>query len=184
MNMARAYMEENKTSRVRFPVDVADYMIKHDITGRIFNEYGIGGYLIYRLSPTSQVYIDGRTGILYPVEHYLRLLEAKKSPDILRAEIEKHDINLAVLQNKQRNFRLVMDTGDLQLDYVGSKFSLFRRNNPNFPNFGALLAYWFINIHDNVRRRFHEKPEADCLAGCIPVHRYNDHYGCNGLCNV
>jgi len=141
LNLARSYMVENRTSGARFPKDVVDYMVDQGISGRIFNDYGMGGYLIYRLSPNSQVYIDGRTGILYPLEHYYRHMHAEKSPDVLRAEIEKYDINLAVLKSSQRTFSVVRDTGALGLDFVGIQFSLFRRNKPNFPVLGTLLAH-------------------------------------------
>jgi len=141
VNLARAYMEENKVSWIKFPVDVADYMLDQGISGRIFNGYSVGGYLIYRLSPNSQVYIDGRTGILYPLEHFYRLMDAERFPDVLSDEIEKYDINLAVLKNSQENFSLVKDTGKLELDFVGYQFALFRKDEPNFPALGALLAY-------------------------------------------
>jgi hypothetical protein len=141
VKVARSYMVENRTSGFMFPKDVADYMVDQDISGRIFNAYNAGGYLIYRLSPDSQVYIDGRTDILYPLDHYYRHMDAEKSPDILRAEIEKYEIDLAVLENKQSNFSVVRDTETLGLDYVGVRFSLFRKDNPNFPVFGALLAH-------------------------------------------
>lgn len=141
VKVARAYMEVNRTSGLMFPKDVVDYMVDEGISGRIFNSYDAGGYLIYRLSPNSQVYIDGRTGILYPLDHFYRMLDAERSPDVLRAEIEKYDINLALLKNKQRNFSLVRDAGTLGLDFVGVKFTLFRRDNPNFPVLGTLLAY-------------------------------------------
>ena len=141
VNLARSYMEENRVSGMNFPKDVVDYMVDQGISGRIFNAYGAGGYLIYRLSPNSQVYIDGRTNILYPLDHFYRFAEAEKSPDVLRAEIAKYDINLVLLKNNQRNFSLVRDTGVLELDYVGVKYSLFRRDNPNFPLLGTLLAY-------------------------------------------
>jgi hypothetical protein len=141
VNMARLFMEENRTSGRMFPEDVVDYMVDQGISGRIYNTYDIGGYLIYRLSPDSQVYIDGRTGILYPLEHFYRMEDATISPDILRAEIEEYDINLAVMKNKQRNFSLMRDTGTLGLDFVGVKFTLFRKDNPNFPVLGTLLAY-------------------------------------------
>ena len=141
VKVARSYMEENRISGFIFPKDVADYMVDQGITGRIFNAYDAGGYLIYRLSPDSQVYIDGRTGILYPLDHLYRHMDAKRTSDILRAEIEKYDINLAILKNRQRNFSLVRDTGTLGLDFVGVKFSLFRKKNTNFPVSGTLLAY-------------------------------------------
>ena len=139
VDIARSYMKENRIPSL-FPVDVADYMIDHDIQGRIFNNYGIGGYLIYRLSPDSQVYIDGRTGILYPLDHFYDYMNAERSAELLRTELKKYDIKLAVLQNQQRAFPLARDTGMLGLDYVGHRYSLFRSNNPNFPVLGTLLA--------------------------------------------
>jgi len=141
VNLARAYMAENKVSWQKFPVDVVDYMVEQGISGRIFNSYNVGGYLIYRLSPDSQVYIDGRTGILYPLEHFYRVMDAERSADVLSDEIEKYDINLAVLKNGQANFSMVRDTGKLGLDFPGSQFSLFRKDTPNFPTLGTLLAY-------------------------------------------
>ncbi len=139
--LARSFMVENQTSGNLFPDDVADYMIEQDISGRIFNEYDVGGYLIYRLSPASQVYIDGRTNILYPLEFFIHAGEAERSSALMRAEADRYDIDLVLLRNKLRNFSMLKDTGTFGLDYVGSRYSLFRRTDPNFPALGTLLAY-------------------------------------------
>lgn len=137
--IARSYMKENRVATL-FPEDVANYMVDHGIHGRIFNTYGIGGYLIYRLSPASQVYIDGRTGILYPLDHFYKYMNSEKSSILLRTELDTYGITLAILQNQQRIFPLVRDTGELELDYVGHRYSLFRSKNANFPVLGTLLA--------------------------------------------
>jgi hypothetical protein len=44
----------------KYPSDAADFLLKHHIQGRIFNTYAQGGYLIWRLWPDQQVFIDGR----------------------------------------------------------------------------------------------------------------------------
>ena len=137
--VARSFMQENRLASL-FPEDVANHMVNNDINGRIFNTYGTGGYLIYRLSPSSQVYIDGRTGILYPLDHFYNYLNNLRSAKELKADIQEYDINLAVLKNESRYFTLVHDTGLLTLDYVGSRYSLFRKSDANFPVLGALLA--------------------------------------------
>jgi hypothetical protein len=143
VHKSRQYMEENEFVNERYPIDVTDYMIDHQISGRIFNEFAVGGYLINRLSPDSQVYIDGRTNILYPVEHLELFLEANQFPDVFRAETEKYDIKLALLLNRLDPFSLVYDSGTLGLDFVGRSFSLFRKNNPNFPELGKLIVQPF-----------------------------------------
>jgi hypothetical protein len=42
------------------PSDAADFLIQHHIHGRLYNSYIQGGYLIWRLWPQLQVFIDGR----------------------------------------------------------------------------------------------------------------------------
>jgi hypothetical protein len=138
--LARQFMADNRTFTTGFPIDVTDYMIENGISGRIFNEHEHGGYLIYRLAPDSKVYIDGRTNILYPPEHARHFVDAKFDPGVLAREIEKYDIDLALLNNSKRTFTVAYDTNVLKLDYVGFEHSLFRKDDPNFPVLGMLLA--------------------------------------------
>jgi len=42
------------------PKGAADFLSKLKIKGNMFNEYGFGGYLIWRLYPDKKVFIDGR----------------------------------------------------------------------------------------------------------------------------
>jgi hypothetical protein len=44
----------------KVPEKAADFLLEHHIRGRIFNTYGQGGYLLFRLWPEQQVFIDGR----------------------------------------------------------------------------------------------------------------------------
>ena len=44
----------------KVPAAAADFLLEHHIKGRIFNTYGQGGYLIWRLYPEQQVFLDGR----------------------------------------------------------------------------------------------------------------------------
>ena len=50
--------------------------IKENLKGNMFNEFEIGGYLIYTLEPTYKTFIDGRTDMFLPVvlPEYIRLL--------------------------------------------------------------------------------------------------------------
>jgi hypothetical protein len=44
----------------KYPAGAARFLEAHQITGRIFNSYETGGYLIWRLWPQERVFIDGR----------------------------------------------------------------------------------------------------------------------------
>ncbi len=139
---ARFYMQENRGVSGLYPVALVDYMLERHMSGRIFNDYGFGGYLIYRLAPHSQVYIDGRTVILYPLEHMKRWNEVRKtkSPDVLRAELDKYSIDQIMWVYTQAKNDLVQEMGGFGLDFLSSRFALYTRGSSNFIHFGKLLS--------------------------------------------
>ncbi len=137
---AREFMLENKQSRNLFPADVVAYIRESGLAGNIFNQYRIGGYLIHALAPQSKVYIDGRTHVLYPIDHYRQLLRAQNSPEVLREEVEKYDINLAMMLSQPANYFLMDGVGGFSLEYADNYYALFVRGRGNFPVTGHLLA--------------------------------------------
>lgn len=46
-----------------------DYLYKEGFSGRLYNEYGAGGYVSYRLYPRSKAFIDGRSD-MYSFEFF------------------------------------------------------------------------------------------------------------------
>lgn len=44
----------------KYPEDAAEFIVKNNLKGRIFNTYGQGGYLLWKLWPHQQVFLDGR----------------------------------------------------------------------------------------------------------------------------
>lgn len=42
------------------PSGAADFLLKHRVSGRLFNTYETGGYLMWRLWPQLKVFVDGR----------------------------------------------------------------------------------------------------------------------------
>lgn len=44
----------------KYPVEAADFLEAHPVSGQIFNLYEQGGYLMWRLWPRKSVFIDGR----------------------------------------------------------------------------------------------------------------------------
>ena len=54
------YAFQLRANTWRYPVEAADFLLAHNIKGHIFNTYEQGGYLMWRLWPQMQVFIDGR----------------------------------------------------------------------------------------------------------------------------
>jgi len=46
-----------------FPVRAVEYLETHAIPGPMFNNYGYGGYLVWKLAPGQGDFIDGRADV-------------------------------------------------------------------------------------------------------------------------
>jgi hypothetical protein len=84
----------------RYPRGALEYLQQHPVTGNFLNEYGWGGYLIWRRGQKAEVFVDGRTdiyeygGVLADYLH-ITLLE----PDALSL-LRKYDIRACLLVRK------------------------------------------------------------------------------------
>ena len=80
------YLPERSPLRLITPAGAVDYLQRSGATGKVYNEYGFGGYLIFRGIPT---FVDGRADQLFgggfldtlfsslegPKEEFLKLLD-------------------------------------------------------------------------------------------------------------
>jgi hypothetical protein len=51
------------TESREFPSAAVSFLLKHRLSGPLFNHYDWGGYLIWRLSPEYRVFVDGRADL-------------------------------------------------------------------------------------------------------------------------
>ncbi len=68
--------------RLYYPIDAAAFA-KQYLTGRMFNEYTYGGYMLYSVYPKLQIFLDGRAEVyhLHEMRDYLQLSAHKYLPD-------------------------------------------------------------------------------------------------------
>lgn len=161
---AQYFMKENRGILGRYPIAIADYMKEQRMSGRILNNYGTGGYLIYRLSTQNQVYIDGRTQILYPLEHMQRNEEINnyKNPEELRTELDTYSIDQILWKHNQSRHDLVQEVGGFGLDFLSTRYVLYTREAPNFPLLGRLMARpecWRPDMQDELNAERHKMDE-------------------------
>lgn len=60
MSVSQGQAFQLRAADWKYPGEAADFLIAHGVSGRIFNTYEQGGYLMWRLWPEVQVFIDGR----------------------------------------------------------------------------------------------------------------------------
>ena len=93
-----------------FPNAALTFVKKHHVQGRMFNDYALGGYIIWKLYPENKVFIDGRT-TFYGPDFYKRYVtfEANPTPQIW-AQVEKAwGIDFAILSSRSDHQRLIYD---------------------------------------------------------------------------
>lgn len=71
-----------------FPLDAAPYLDSHMPSGRVFNEWILGGWLIYNYHPRVQVFVDGRLDF-YGEEHTRLYLDTLNTPHMIGEKKER-----------------------------------------------------------------------------------------------
>jgi hypothetical protein len=89
----------------RYPDGAAEFVLKNGISGKMFNTYGSGGFLIWKMWPKQQVFIDGRAlnESLYP--DYRKILTQADD-----AVLAKYGIDIIVSEG--------FDSGDAMIPLV------------------------------------------------------------------
>jgi hypothetical protein len=138
---SRNFMSENRMTATRYPEAMIEYMKKRETKSRVFNDYGLGGYLIYNLAPNAQVYIDGRTNILYPLEHMKWHSALVNSPEELEAELNKYDVDtVAWTHTDPKLLDVLMEISGFDLDFMDAWHAMYVRGPGNFPLLGKLMS--------------------------------------------
>jgi hypothetical protein len=99
----------------RFPVKASAYIESHALPGPLFNPYGWGGYLIWRL-PNMPVSIDGRANLYEPtLAASANAVRGDKSwsrdPDLRKAKtiLIEQDAPLATVLRSDQHYRLLYE---------------------------------------------------------------------------
>jgi hypothetical protein len=95
---------------IAYPKEAVAYLSTHPCQGNLFNDYNLGGYLIWK-APNTPVYIDGRMpswrdekGQKY-MNRYFNILKDKKAQD---SEFKRYNITCALLVNTKDEHPMIV----------------------------------------------------------------------------
>jgi hypothetical protein len=63
IHIADVIRAQPQAEREHFPVQATEFLRAHSPRGRLFNHYDWGGYLIWKLYPSTRVFVDGRADL-------------------------------------------------------------------------------------------------------------------------
>lgn len=110
----------------RSPVKAVDFIKSHHLSGRMFNEYGYGGYLIWA-APEHPVFIDGRADVFEwsgVFEEYGQWMSLQSDPHML---LDKYGINFCLLDRQSSMANVLPLLHDWKLAYSDSNSAIFTR---------------------------------------------------------
>lgn len=106
-----------------------EYLAKHPAPGPIFNEYGFGGYLTWRLWPEQKAFIDGRSDMFSDQfsKDYFAIINGK--PD-WEQKFDKHQFNTVVIGKAHPLRQLLLLKGEFSESFSDDKLTVLVRKNP------------------------------------------------------
>jgi hypothetical protein len=108
-----------------------DFVVSRGITGRVFNEYGFGGLMIYRLGPAQKVFIDGRAapyGDAF-VREYLKIFTGQEG---WAEAFDRYEIDYVVCPRSAPIRQLLLQRGDFVSVYKDEYNSVLVKRIPRF----------------------------------------------------
>jgi hypothetical protein len=112
-----------------FPVDAYEFAVKNGINGRMFNNDGWGGYIIYRGYPAYKVFFDGRSD-MYGVpflKEYVKVARAEKG---FEGILDKYGVDWVIFNANTPLCQILEAGGDWRLVYADKTANILLKATP------------------------------------------------------
>ncbi len=96
VHIAQVIQSQPQVEIERFPARAVGFLQNHPPSGRIFNHYDWGGYLIWKLYPSTPVFIDGRAD-LYGQQLFDQFAETYQFKGAWRQTLKQWSINTVIV---------------------------------------------------------------------------------------
>lgn len=95
--VARVTARQTSVEAEKYPAAAVEFLRAHPQAGALYNEYGWGGYLIWKLYPSRPVYIDGRADV-YGDAFMKEALDTMAGGREWRASLERYDVRAVLIK--------------------------------------------------------------------------------------
>ena len=109
-----------------FPKAAVDWIEKNQPKGNLFNSYGWGGYLIWRLYPQYPVYIDGRADV-YGDKFIFTYLDVYRAQTEWEQVLDAQFVQLVLVESESGLASALRQSGDWVISYEDQISIIFER---------------------------------------------------------
>jgi hypothetical protein len=123
------------------PVEMANFLKNSGLSGNLFNDYGIGGYLVWALYPQWKTFIDGRNLDANVSRHYKAIafvsMDVADGKPLYEMLIEQYQIDVIAMRtsvsngNLQPLLRVLLSSPDWTPVFQDWMSFVLVRNTPN-----------------------------------------------------
>ena len=130
-------------NRKLIPVQAVDFILEHGVKGPLFNSYGIGGYLLWRLYPEEKVFVDGRVE-MYGTD-FLKTYMFYWHPDVWNDYVKKYGVTCAII-DREPNYttRYLDESPEWRLVFFDDRAMIYLRNIPKHSALIREYGYRYI----------------------------------------
>jgi hypothetical protein len=109
-----------------FPVDAVGFIVEQGITGNMYNLYHWGGYIIWRLYPEQQVFIDGRADVYGDafIDEYLQVYQLRES---WQEPLGRYGVTLIIIDQGSSLSTVLNESPDWERRYLDEESAIFVR---------------------------------------------------------
>jgi hypothetical protein len=109
-----------------FPVEAVAWLETHPQHGHMFNEFDWGGYLLLKLWPKQQIFMDGHTHIYGEAltREYEQVITQGKGWEAI---LNKYDVNWAIIRANSSSTNALSSSGYWKIVYEDKTTTIFER---------------------------------------------------------
>lgn len=122
---------DTKIANRLVPVKATEFIVQAGISGRMFNNYHHGGYLIQSFYPTQKVFIDGRAD-MYGDKFIQEYIDISSGTTEWKEKFEKYKIDYVVMARETPLIQLLKEQGNYKLVYEDELNSVLLKNDERF----------------------------------------------------
>lgn len=125
------------------PVQAVDFIVEHGLKGPMFNSYGIGGYLIWRLYPEEKVFVDGRVE-MYGTD-FLKTYMFYWHPEVWNDYVKRYNLSYAII-DREPNYttRYLDESMNWKLVFFDDRAMVYVRNTPGHAGLIRKYGYRYL----------------------------------------
>lgn len=138
----RPVIETNSVNKpvAHVPDKAVEFILDNEISGRMFNHYNFGGYLIARLHPEQKVFIDGRAD-MYGDDFFREFLEITGGHKNWEKLFDKHRIDYVLIRPQDTLRYLLLLRGDYVQVFEDDISVILVKNNHDYADVIAQFSH-------------------------------------------